>query len=211
MNFFKNLLGPKPNTIYKSITEGNIDEVSSYLQNSPDLKEDFQFEGILQYAIDNCQNNYFDMIKLLVESGMDINSHLSKMQETALHRLCARATPKIEIIEYLLKKGADVNALNKSGKTPLFYSTLSFSTELLKLLAEYGANVNVRDKYGNTILHDDFTGLQEEHFEKFLQALLELGFNINAENATGAMPLDFCENKKFENILIKYGAKKSPA
>ncbi len=211
MNFFKNLLGPRPNTIYRSITEGNIDEIRAYLQNTPDLKADFEFESILHYTIDNCENNYFDIIRLLAESGIDINSHLSKMQETPLHRLCARATPKIEIIEYFLEKGADVNALNKSGKTPLFYCTFSFSTRLLKLLAQYGADVNTQDKYGNTILHDDFIGCSEENFEEFLKTLLELGFNINSKNANGAYPLDFCENKKFENILVKYGAKKSPA
>lgn len=210
MSIFKSLFGPKPNTIYKSITNGNHEEIEAYLNGIHDLNSDFQFESILHYTIDNCEQNYFDIIKLLVSKGADINSNVSRLHETPLHRLCARAKPRMDVIQYIIEKGADINAVSKSGKSPVFYCTFSFSSELLKLLAKHGADINLRDKYGNTLLHDDFIDCNVENFEEFLKTLLDLGFDINAETPTGLTPLNFCENIKFENILKKYGAQKNP-
>ncbi|MGE5626680.1 MAG: ankyrin repeat domain-containing protein [Solirubrobacterales bacterium] len=210
MSILKSLFGPKPNTIYKSITNGDYEEIESYLNNTPDLNSDFQFESILHYTIDNCEKNYFDIIKLLINKGVDVNSSLSKLHETPLHRLCARMTPRMDVIKYIIEKGADTNAVNKAGKSPVFYCTFSFSSELLKLLAEHGADINLRDKYGNTLLHDDFIDFNPENFEEFLKTLLDLGFDINGETPAGLTPLNFCENIKFENILKKYGARKNP-
>lgn len=210
MSLFKSIFGPKPNTIYKSITDGNIEEIKNYFKTSPNLDSDFQYESILHYAIDNCEKNYFEVISLLINSSADINSHKSKLWETPLHRLCARVSPRMDLIELILEKGADVNGVNKAGKSPLFYCNFSFSSELLKLLVRYGADVNLKDKYGNTLLHDDYINCDSENFEEFLKTLLQLGFEINTENPSGFTPLNFCENEKFENILIKYGAIKKP-
>ena len=57
----------------------------------------------------------------------------------------------MSLIQLLLKNGADANAKDISGKTPLFNIIFSFSTDLLDLLIKYGADINMRDKYGNSI------------------------------------------------------------
>lgn len=193
-------------SIYSSIRKGNIDEIRNYLNESNNCNSDFQLQSILHYAIDNCENNYFETIVLLINSGIDINSHHSKFLETPLHKLCARATPHIDIITILLQKGAKVNAVNISGKTPVFYCNFSYSVELLNLLIKYGADINIKDKYQNTLLHDDYVSCLDEHFEEFLKTLLNLGFDINSRNDLGLTPLALCKNEKIENILIKYGA-----
>ncbi|MGH4052877.1 MAG: ankyrin repeat domain-containing protein [Clostridium sp.] len=154
--------------------------------------------------MDNCQNNYFKTIELLIDSGANVNSHHSKFLETPLHKLCARIKPNMDVITMILKKGANVNSINISGKTPVFYCSFNYSVELLSLLVEYGADINIKDKYKNTLLHDDYINCYEEHFEEFLKALIGFGFDINSPNSTGLTPLGFCENEKIKTILIKY-------
>ena len=204
MKIFSKIFSREPKSIYRSIDEGNIDEITNYLNRDKNLNSDFKLESILHYAINNSQNNYFKVIELLVNNGADINSHHSEFLETPLHKLCARITPHIDVITMILKKGAEVNATNISGKTPVFYCSFNYSVELLNLLVKYGADINIRDKYKNTLLHDDYINCYDEHFEEFLKALISLDFNINSTNSSGLTPLNLCENKKIENILLKY-------
>lgn len=206
LGIFSNIFSSNYKSIYTSIQKGDINEIRDYLNGSNNSNSDFQLQSILHYAIDNCENNYFETIKLLINSNTDINSHHSKFFETPLHRLCARAKPHIDLITMILEKGAEVNATNISGKTPIFYYSFSCSIELLNLLVKYGADINIRDKYKNTLLHDDYLNCLDEHFEEFLKALLNFGFDINSKNSLGLTPLDLCKNKKIENILVKYGA-----
>jgi FOG: Ankyrin repeat len=205
MKIFDKIFSSKPKSIYKFIEEGNINEIKDYLSGTKDLNSDFQIESILHYAINNCYNNYFKTIEFLINNGADINSHHSKLLETPLHRLCARAKPQIDVITMILEKGAEVNSINISGKTPVFHCNFSYSVELLNLLVKYGADINITNKYKNTLLHDDYINCLDEHFEEFLKALIGLGFDINSRNSSGLTPLDFCENEKIGNILIRYG------
>jgi len=206
MKIFDKIFNAEPKSIYRYIEEGNINEIEAYLNGPKDLNSDFKIESILHYAINNSENNYFKIIELLINKGVDINSHHSEFLETPLHKLCARLNPQIDVITMVLKKGAKVNAVNISGKTPIFHCNFNYSVELLTLLVKYGADINIRDKYKNTLLHDDYINCSDEHFEDFLKALINFGFDINSKNSTGLTPLDYCENKKIKGILIKYGA-----
>ncbi|MBX4263299.1 ankyrin repeat domain-containing protein [Clostridium estertheticum] len=208
MKIFEGLFATKPKSVYRFIDEGNVDAIRDYLNKAKDLNPDLKLENILYYAIDNCQNNYFKTIELLINNGADINAHNSDLLETPLHKLCARIKPHIDVITMILKKGAKVNAINISGKTPVFYCSFNYSVELLNLLVEYGADINIRDKYKNTLLHDDYINCFDDHFEEFLKSLINLGFDINSTNSTGYTPLDLCENKKIADILIKYNRSK---
>ncbi|WP_291633478.1 ankyrin repeat domain-containing protein [Clostridium sp.] len=208
MKIFDNLFSGEPNSIYRSIEEGNIDETKNYLNEPKDSNSDFTVESILHYAINNSEKNYFKIIELLIDNGADINSHHSKFLETPLHKLCARITPKIDVITMILKKGAEVNALNILGKTPVFYCSFNYSVELLNLLVNYGADIHIKDKYENTLLHDDYINCYDEHFEEFLKTLISLGFDINSKNSSGLTPFDLCENKKIKDILLKYNGNK---
>ena len=55
----------------------------------------------------------------------------------------------MRIIRYLLDKGADVNATNKTGQCPLLFAVAHGRTEAGKALIEKGADVNQMDQAGN--------------------------------------------------------------
>ncbi|MDP4145517.1 MAG: ankyrin repeat domain-containing protein [Bacillota bacterium] len=202
MKIFNNIFSTKSKSIYKSIKKGNMSEIKEYFNETTNLNSNL--EDMLFYAINNCGNNYFQTIEFLVNKGADINIHHGRFSETPLHRLCARVRPNIDVITMILDKGANVNSVNISGKTPVFYCNFSFSIELLNLLVKYGADINARDKYNNTLLHDDYIDLSDHNFEEFLKALISLGFDINSKNSYGLTPADFCRNEKIRGILMKY-------
>jgi FOG: Ankyrin repeat len=200
------LFGSREKSISLILTEGNLEELKKYIGNGADVNGEYDGKSLLHFAIDNCENNYSEIIEFLINSGANINSCESYLKETPLHRLCARAKPRIEIIKSLLDRGANVNIENVSGKTPIFYCNFNFSLELLDLLVKHGADINHKDKYKNTILHDDFLDYNTENFEEFIKELISLGFDINSKNNLGHTPLYLCKNKKVENILRDNGA-----
>lgn len=203
------LFGSRPKSISKTIEEGNLEELKSFIENGGNVNGKYDEKSLLHFAIDNCENNYFEVIEFLINNGADINSHQSHMEETPLHRICARVKPKIDVVELLLNRGSEVNAENISGRTPIFHCNFSYSVELLNLLVKHGADVKHTDKYNNTLLHDDSLECTAEVFEDFLKVLISLGFNINSKNNVGHTPLYLCKDKNIEDTLIKYGGKTS--
>ncbi|MGB1361200.1 MAG: ankyrin repeat domain-containing protein [Alphaproteobacteria bacterium] len=68
--------------------------------------------------------------------------------------------------------GADVNAKNESGKTPLMYASglrLLTKIPIIKTLIELGADVNVKNKNGKNALYyinkDDDNPVEKKAFE----------------------------------------------
>jgi len=59
----------------------------------------------------------------------------------------------IDIVEMLLIHGANVNAKNNKGVTPLHIAVLLGAVKIAEMLIKYGAYMNARDDEGNTPLH----------------------------------------------------------
>jgi len=58
----------------------------------------------------------------------------------------------IDHIKYLIKNGADVNACDNDGKTPLMYAVEANDTDSVKLLTDSGADISLRQKNGKCAL-----------------------------------------------------------
>jgi ankyrin repeat protein len=56
------------------------------------------------------------------------------------------------VLEILIRSGADVNAGNNEGETPLMIAALKGNPDNVKLLLNAGANINARDQRGETPL-----------------------------------------------------------
>ena len=54
----------------------------------------------------------------------------------------------IENVKELLDMGAQIDAVNKYGRTPLLYAALNGHTDIVKLLLDRGAEVDARDEEG---------------------------------------------------------------
>ena len=60
---------------------------------------------------------------------------------------------RVEVIEYLVSSGCDINAVDDDEQTPLHKSAMFGRTESVKLLSDKGAKINKVDNNGNTPLH----------------------------------------------------------
>ena len=85
-----------------------------------------------------------------------------------------------EVVALLLDRGADVQAANDEGETPLHGA---HQVEEVVLLLNHGADINVRDERGRTPLHNRAKGNRE-----VVALLLDRGADIHAEDVWGRKP-----------------------
>jgi len=86
----------------------------------------------------------------LLEEGADIQETV--VGNTALHY--AVFYSHINAVQFLVEEaGANINAQNLSGQTPLNWAVERSNMELTSLLLEYGADTDIMDKTGSTALH----------------------------------------------------------
>ena len=85
-----------------------------------------------------------------------------------------------------LQGGADVNARNSLGKTPLHYAgTYGKNQAVVMAHLNAGADVNARDEYGNTPLH--YAAYNK--IPAVITALVKASADVNAKNKQGKTPL----------------------
>ncbi|WP_341815515.1 ankyrin repeat domain-containing protein [Wolbachia endosymbiont (group B) of Idaea biselata] len=109
------------------------------------------------------------------------------------------------IVEILLKKGADVNKKDSYGPTALHLAAKNGHTNIVEILVEKGADVNVRDHHANTVL---YLATNNGH-EGIVEILLEKGANVNGKSSFGVVPLHLAAKNGNENVvnaLITEGA-----
>jgi ankyrin repeat protein len=160
------------------------------------------------------QDDYFELIELLIANGADVNSKgFGGMSALG----AAASVDNIEAIKLLIEKGADVNAKDNNGQTALFYATTFDNAEAIKLLIANGADVN--QKFQKE--HEDFTLLLSaimKHWankstspEEQLATLrtIQLLINLGADVNTG-FPLFYAsfilKSKEITQLLIDNGA-----
>jgi ankyrin repeat protein len=111
-------------------------------------------------------------------------------------------------VRTLLSRGADPNARDDQGRTPIFSAVLGGSVALLGLLLEAKADVNARDERGATALHV----AAEEVVPEAATLLIGRGADVNAQDDEGNTPLGravFSARGRYEvvRLLLKAGAK----
>jgi uncharacterized protein len=118
-----------------------------------------------------------------------------------------------EAVEIMLKRGANVNAvdLNNDNLTPLMVAashTYRVGGEMSELLIKYGANVNARASRGSTPIM--FASWGTDEYVKVIKLLLKNGAKVNVKNKMGTTPLSIARSgnwKKIVQVLIRAGAK----
>lgn len=103
-------------------------------------------------------------------------------------------TAQIEVIEYLLSVGANPNAVDKSGVTPLHRAVRTRSSPAVRALLDGGANPRQPNKAGSTPLHlavqptgrggsgSDKARLQQA---EIIKLLLERGARLSDKDSNG--------------------------
>lgn len=97
-----------------------------------------------------CSAGYYELAQVLLAMSAQVEDRGQKNDCTPLME--AASAGHLEIIELLLKHGADVNATSSSGNTPLMYACAGGHVNAVKLLLSSGANVEDHNENGHTPL-----------------------------------------------------------
>ncbi|CAM1345330.1 ankyrin repeat domain-containing protein [Tenacibaculum amylolyticum] len=102
-----------------------------------------------------------------------------------------------ELLDILIRNGADVNLTNKGQKTPLMYAAKYKRNNLILYLIKKGADVNFQNKRNITALLYTVKYDNPEGFNK----LLKLGANTNAKINGSYTVLDYIKKENLQKFL----------
>mmetsp|Transcript_11108 Transcript_11108/g.21257 ORF Transcript_11108/g.21257 Transcript_11108/m.21257 type:complete len:348 (-) Transcript_11108:1449-2492(-) len=137
------------------------------------------------------EGRYHQVVTLVQHYGANVNCYDSRDGDTPLHKACRRAIfydhfyyhsnndddhhhhhhlhdesgssddALLHVVDYLLRRGAKVDAVDRGGCTVLMWACVYHDVELVRLLAQrYGANVHLRDPLEQTALHKAHDNLE---------------------------------------------------
>ena len=113
--------------------------------------------------------------RCLADHGLDAWGAIGTLEETVLH-YAARRTSNPNIIRLLLEAGADPNAPDLTGSTPLHAAAFNDYAIVSSLLLDAGARPNVRSNAGWSPLH---AAIRSEN-RLTVSILLDGGADVNA-------------------------------
>lgn len=114
-----------------------------------ELADKFSF---MEYERANC----IDILNQLKRHGMPVDGRNGEQQETPL--MYAVRAKELTVAKWLLENGADPNAKDRTGKTPLMHLAYndfhqsSIINPLFTLLIDHHANTKALDAEGNSVL-----------------------------------------------------------
>lgn len=140
--------------------------------------------------------------QLLITKGQASVECRNHKQQTPLH--LAALSQCAETMELLLKAGANPNAMDIDGRTPLHSSIVKATRtcDCVRLLLKKGVQVNKPDKFGYTALH--LAALQE--FAHCVMLLINSGGDVTARTKGGISVLNFI-TRKTPDVINKYKLK----
>jgi cytohesin len=133
-----------------------------------------------------------DLVSLLLAHGATHNLH------------SAAGADDVDAVRALVAEGADVNATDSYGSTPLHHAVPDL--DVVRELLLQGADPNARDSQGDTPLH---VWAQLDGAEEVGRALVEAGANADALDNCGETPLFFAARTgktSCTDVLLRLGA-----
>jgi ankyrin repeat protein len=105
-------------------------------------------------------------------------------------------------IKDLVKSGADINAWNDYGETPLIVAAYGNKIKSAKILIANGANLNDMDEIGNTAL---IIASMYGHTE-IAKLLVAAGADVNLASMDQSSPLYLAKDLEIVKLLLEHGA-----
>lgn len=156
-------------------------------------------ENLLQYAI---VYDRIDFVSLILSKKINVNNQESVNGLSALHQIIIKRNNNI--VDNLIKYGADINLQDYYGNTSLHYAISEDNKEIINLLIKYSPNFNLTNIDGNTPLH---IYLQQSYLEKDVLSVLIEKTDLNVQNNQGETCLkkiiELYITDNYKNILRK--------
>ena len=193
------------NDIHNRIVEGQYGLVLKYLREGGDINQKCNNPPkatLLHYSLMNGQHK---ISQLLINKGADIHA-VDTVLQTPLG--CAVVplftaddpNPNIELIDLIIKRGANINHRSLGGRTPLQKACGAGNIDAVKTLIKNGADVSLMNDEGATCLH---AAAHNGHLT-IVQIIIDNGLDPNVRNKTGSTALDLAMGPRstLENIQV---------
>lgn len=204
--------------VFIACNNGDTTEVVRHLESGTHV--DIEDENHPSLIATSIEGGYEDIVKVLIDHGLDPNRALNRFGETPLIRAVTEKNKPI--VELLLKSGADVNMADESGYTPLMSASAVGDISMIELLIHAKADPGKqsdsgRDAFTEAVLSDQIpviswwvshgAGIEQRDYTKstplmiaakagkFAAAkwLLEHGTNIHAKDEQGKTALNWAK------------------
>jgi ankyrin repeat protein len=162
-----------------------------------------------QSVFDAAREGDLEAVTALVTADPERVRETGDSDRTALH--VAAAYGHDSVVMFLLDSGADIDAREEDGETPLHYATWRSRLETGRLLIERGADIEIRNNWGRTPL---LIVARETGNVDMAGMLIEAGAEVNLRDEGGESPLDLAAWRGFRdlvNLLLDEGAELPPA
>lgn len=95
-----------------------------------------------------CQHGYFEIVELLIQKGARVDKSINGSNMSILHYQAASG--RSNAVKMLISRGADVNAQDDHGYTPLHYACRNDNPTVAEILIENGARCDLKNRNGQT-------------------------------------------------------------
>jgi ankyrin repeat protein len=161
-----------------------------------------------------CIRNNFPLVKLMVEK-YKANLNISYEKGKTLLTICSGFS-SIEILDYLMKHGADVNKANNNGQTPLFFAVKRGDEKCVSFLLDMGADIHHKSNNGENVVTLSAVSIPSmtellisrggKILVRYLFSSIRLRKHDNIEYAVNKFPLSTLSKMKFNRKTLLMAA-----
>jgi ankyrin repeat protein len=139
-----------PLDVFEAAAFGRTAQLEAILDEEPTLVDAFAADGFFPLGL-AAFYGHEKAVRLLLARGASPNlAARNAMKVAAIH--AASAAGSVPIALALIEAGADVNAVQQAGFTPLHAAAMTGQLDLAKLLLDRGADPNAKTDDGRTAL-----------------------------------------------------------
>ncbi|XP_032222674.2 uncharacterized protein LOC5521422 isoform X1 [Nematostella vectensis] len=176
------------------LPETSIQSSSIPVESEPLSEEEKAF----QIAVDAIASGDIAGLEMILDEGLFIDAS-DHMQRSLIYH--AVTFGQADIVQFLLKRGAEVNWEGPEDRTPLHVAAAEGNRTITQMLLAFGANVRAKDSAFCTPLHLSVGKLQNLEVSHLL---VEHGARILENNIQGVRPVDLeMQLKEMQRLLVQ--------
>ncbi len=136
--------------------------------------------GYSQEIINLAKNGDLEQIKVLIKKDPGLKKSKDNRNCTLLH--FAANGGHMELVRYLLSEGADINAQDLDGDTPLHWVTYKPKPAVAEILIKNGADLNIKNRNRRTPI---FVAVRDVRNIELVRLFLSNNANLNITDIEG--------------------------